>query len=214
MSTALDQLIKQLGDVDNLKDHHRGSGERGRPTEDEGPLNRSCVVLTYAAWEVYVEDSLIAAASALAKVVERYRNLPSETQSFISESVKDAGELADDGWKQILVDAATILVRGDPDDKYSFGLNTADPHKVMGLHDKVLGYRILNSCNWSGMSAENTKKKLAKLVSDRGSIVHTGTNETVKLTKAKEYRKFVEKLSKTYDKELNNWLSGYGASLA
>jgi hypothetical protein len=213
MSNALDQLIKQLGDVDNLINHHRGTGARGKPAEDEGPLNRSCVVLAYAAWEVYVEDSLIAAASALSVAVARYKKLPGATQSFISESAKASSDLADDGWKTVLVDAVEVLVHGDPSDPHSFGLNTANPQKVSGLHDKVLGHRLLDSCYWAGMSARRVKEKVAQLVSDRGSIVHTGVNANLKLADAKSYRQFVQRLAKAHDAALGKWLLTYGATL-
>lgn len=73
MTDALDALQVALADVDNLIEHHpktaepgRGRG-RGRPSTDEGPLLRSCVLLIYAAWEVYVEDSLVCVVQQLAE---------------------------------------------------------------------------------------------------------------------------------------------------
>lgn len=206
MSNALNRLTSQLGDVDNLIDHHSGTGVPGRPSADEGPLNRSCVVLTYAAWEVFVEDSLVWAAQSLTDAAQRFGDLPLRSQEFAAENAGGPAALADDGWRAVFVKAVEAATQGDPDDPNSFGMNTAGPKQIASLHDKILGYRVLDRCAWVGRNNASVKSKLQRLVSDRGSIVHTGTLNGLSLGKAREYREFVGRLAQNYDSALTAWL--------
>jgi hypothetical protein len=175
MTPALAALGTALCDVDNLIEHHPKSAApgRGRPAGDEGPLLRSCVLLTYAAWEVYVEDGLIWAVQELADQLVSYQ-LPETLRTFVAAAVaSDPWKLADEGWRKATVDAVTTRVRGSQEDG-SFGVNTAGPRQVIALHDQVLGARLLNECRWQKMPASRVKGELASLVEVRGSIAHTG----------------------------------------
>ncbi|MET8198005.1 hypothetical protein [Micromonospora taraxaci] len=99
MSKALERLGVMLGDVDNLLDYHPAAKEpvRGRPPGNLKPLLRSCVVLTYAAWEVYVEDSMIEAAESIAESASGPVQVPATLRAFVTSWCKDPWCLAG-GW--------------------------------------------------------------------------------------------------------------------
>ncbi|WP_434769396.1 hypothetical protein [Curtobacterium flaccumfaciens] len=213
MSTALDRLRVQLGDVDNLITHHSSGGAVGRPAADEGPLNRSCVVLTYAAWEVYAEDSLVWAAERVA-TRPTFASLPEATRQFIADkAASDPASLADDGWREAVVEQVVLLTRGDPTTG-DFGINTAGPRQLVSLHESILGDRLLNKVKWPKKDNESVKKSLLDLVRERGSIVHTGTPRgALHLKHVRDHRNFVERLAEGLDAEIEQWVTDAGATL-
>lgn len=175
MSDALAHFQLLLADVDNLIEHHPKFVEPlpGRPTSDEGPLLRSCIVLTYAAWEVYFEDSLIEASLILSRG-ER-SDLPQATLDYVAKKSRETPwSLADAGWRNELVRIVTERVRGTPNNASSFGVNTAGPGIVNSLLDEILGVRTLNQCAWKGAKSDTVKSKLSALVKLRGDIAHGG----------------------------------------
>jgi hypothetical protein len=91
MSQALDRLNVMLGDVDNLLEFHPAarSNGKGRPAGDLKPLLRSSVVLTYAAWEVYVEDSMIETVRGIAQPPTVPARLPEELRKFVGLATID-----------------------------------------------------------------------------------------------------------------------------
>src|SRR6266436_6131103 len=114
MTPALEALVTALGDVDNLIEHHPKAVKpgRGRPGTDEGPLLRSCVLLTYAAWEVYVEDSLIWTVEQLASR-SLAQQIPEALRNFVASDVSaDPWRLADQAWREAMVNAVIVRVRG------------------------------------------------------------------------------------------------------
>lgn len=200
---ALETLYARLADVTNLIDYHPGAG---RPAKDAQPLLRSCVVLTYAAWEVYVEDSLVWAADRLAEA-NSFANLPAALQTFVASSVKSAGDLADNGWREELRRAVTRKVRGDEESPTDWGLNTAGPKQIAKLHETVLGTNLLNSCSWQRKSNSSGKKDLASLVRVRGSIVHTGSSPgEINLPGARGWSEFVHRLARALDTRFEDWI--------
>lgn len=208
---ALSALETALGDVQNLMDHHPKAKDpgRGRPTSDEGPLNRACIVLLYAAWEVYVEDSVIAVVDQLCADAEHADHLPEQLRAFAAERVKDGWRFAGDGWRQAVADMVTEHVRG-ADDGTSFGINSAGPKQVLKLHAEVLGVDLLNECRWQGKSAQAIKRDLAALVTQRGEIAHTGrvTKSPLSMQIVRNRRDFVRRLAVALDVQLESWISG------
>jgi hypothetical protein len=213
MSTALDRLLVQLNDVKNLMDHHPSDGTAGRPSSDEGPLNRSCVVLTYAAWEVYAEDSLVWAAERIA-TLPTFASLPTATRNFVAgKAAADPASLADDGWRKAVVDQVVLLTRGDPTTGV-FGINTAGPKQLVDLHQSILGEPLLNRCKWPKKTNQSVKSSLLGLVRERGSIVHTGTPlGPLYLQNVRDYRNFVQRLAEALDTEIERWVTDAGAKL-
>ena len=218
MTTALAKLEQQLQDVDNLIARHpnrqpdAGDTDAGiirRPAGDQKPLLRSCILLTYAAWEVYAEDSVLAAVQA---VVEggTLEQMPASLRDFVAAQLKnDPWLLAGEGWKRAVVKEVTLRVRGDDtDEDGKFGINTAGPGQIGALHDQVLGERLLDECRWGGMSDERARSELARLVRLRGSIAHTGRDQGgLGLNEVESWRTFVWSLGQKLDSLLDDWVA-------
>ena len=208
MSKALDRLGVMLGDVDNLLDYHPAAAApaRGRPPGDLKPLLRSCVVLTYAAWEVYVEDGMIEAAESVAQSSSGPGEVPAALRAFVASWCKDPWWLAGDGWRKTITDAVTEHVRGD--EAITFGINTAGPKQVSELHRDVLGVDLLKQCKWQNMPNAKVRSELAALVRIRGKIAHAGTTPgELDLKGTRSWRDFIDRLARTLDARLDDWLS-------
>lgn len=211
MSDALDHFEALMSDVDNLIEHHPKFLEplQGRPSADEGPLLRSCIVLIYAAWEVYFEDSLIETAKLLS---ERKRDdIPQKTQDYLAAKVSgDPWRLADDGWRSALVEVVRETVRGREDEQGSYGVNTASAKTVSLLQHQILGVSVLDRSTWNARgrnTAKGVKDRLTELVKLRGEIAHTGRPlTTLHLAHVRKWRNFVNRLAHTHDEKLTTWL--------
>ncbi len=213
MTDALDALQVALADVDNLIEHHPKTAEpgRGRPSTDEGPLLRSCVLLIYAAWEVYVEDSLVCVVQQLAEGAGP-DHLPKALRAFVADAVgADPWQLAGEAWRPAAVAAIVTRVRGGEDED-SFGVNTAGPRQINALHDQVLGERLLNRCRWQKMPTTRVKQELASLVRIRGAIAHTGKAPgPLHLKGVRDWRSFVQRLGEHLDRHLETWVEAHVA---
>ncbi len=207
MTPALDALQIALLDVDNLIEHHPKASDpaAGRPATDEGPLLRGCVLLTYAAWEVYVEDSVIWAVTQVAAEASPDQ-LPAALRIFVAEAVdKDPWRLAGDGWRDAAIATVTARVRGDAGGQ-SFGMNTAGPGQVVTLHKQVLGVSLLDNCRWQKKSTVAVKKDLSEFVGIRGEIAHTGRPPgPLHLKGVRDWRGFVQRLATTLDRHIEEW---------
>lgn len=213
MTPALDELSIALRDVDNLILHHPKAVNPGpgRPATDEGPLLHSCVLLTYAAWEVYIENSLIWAVEEFTRKSSP-SHLPQALRAFVANAAAVRSEpwrLAGDDWRKTAVEVVTTHVRGDVHTG-SFGVNTAGPQQVVRLHREVLGARLLDECRWHPYSAEDIKRDLASLVEIRGSIAHTGKSlGPVHLWGARSWRDWVQRLANHLDGRLEEWVNSH-----
>jgi hypothetical protein len=210
---ALAALEVALGDVENLIAHHPKSANpgRGRPTTDEGPLLRSCVVLLYAAWEVYIEDSVIWAVGQVTATGET-ADLPDALRSFVADrTVTDPWRLAGDGWRQVCVDEVTTLARGNA--AGSFGINTAGPKQIAVLHNQILGVNLLDRCRWNKKPTKAIKSDLALLISVRGEIAHTGqTPGALHLAGVRSWQNFIQRLARKLDGHLEAWVDEHSPS--
>jgi len=218
VTTALAQLEQQLLDVDNLISRHpnrQPKAEEGkpgpirRPKGEHRPLLRSCVFLTYAAWEVYAEDSVVAAVETLT-TEGTLRQLPSELKNFVATTNADPWALAGDGWRKATLESVTFRVRGDETSTAagSFGINSAGPGQLMALHQELFGEKILNRCSWKNKTATKVKQELASLIEVRGSIAHTGkTPGSLNLAGTESWRNFIWTLGQKLDAEIDTLVS-------
>lgn len=209
MTPALSALTTSLLDVDNLIEYHPAVADPGqkRAVTDEGPLLRSCVLLAYAAWELYVENGLIWTVEELVGRSSSPDQLPGALRAFVAEGFRsDPWRLAGDAWRVATVDAVKVRVRGSGDDG-SFGLNTAGPRQVIALHNQILGARLLDECRWQGKPASKVKEDLALLISVRGTIAHTGQAPgSLNLAGARSWRDWVQRLAGQLDRQLEWWV--------
>ena len=204
---ALASLEVALGDVDNLIAHHPKSANpgRGRPLTDEGPLLRSCIVLLYAAWEVYVEDGVIWAVEQITDGTQT-ANLPDALRAFVAaRTVGDPWRLAGDGWRDVCVAEVITLARGD--EAGSFGINTAGPRQIASFHNKILGENLLDRCRWSKKTTTLIKKQLAEFVTIRGAIAHTGHPlGALHLAGVRSWQNLILRLARNLDSHLEAWV--------
>jgi hypothetical protein len=218
MSEALVQFEKMLSDVERLLAHHPNfyNPLPGKPANDEGPLLRSCIVLTYAAWEFYFEESLIEVATAFSEHPIDY--LPETLRKWVGAqkvTTSDPWALAGDGWRKALVNAVTIYTRGVENDPTSFGINTANSWNVEDVHRKVLGVSILRQIRWGHAKNEYVRETLDELVRLRGDIAHgKGPTEPLHLSHVKTWIKFAERLVRQYDTRLFKWVDKHFDGLA
>jgi hypothetical protein len=170
-SHARQSCQRILDDVWNLLSHHpkiRNPGV-GAPLGDTKPLLNACTVLSYTAWEVYVEDLLIEAVPFL-QAQSTY--ISPKLRKRIAERVKgDPWRLASGRWKSEVEKAVKSIAIGDVG---SWGINTANAKNVNDAFEEVFGGRLLDGCSWQGMSATKVKRYVDQLVQRRGAIVHRG----------------------------------------
>jgi hypothetical protein len=162
-------------------------------------------VLIYAAWEVYIEDSLIQAIEKLV-INSTPSQLPGALRTFVRKFVEqDPWKLAGEDWRKATVEAVEIRVHGNPDSG-SFGMNNANPKQINLLHRDVLGVQPLGSCK---VGKWNVIEQLQELVDMRNEIAHTGQlskQHRLDLLLAESWRSFVQQLGAQLDEKLELWV--------
>jgi hypothetical protein len=187
-----------LDDVQSLIGYHptiRNPGS-GRPRGRTRPLLHACTILTYTAWEVYVEDLVLEVVPMLQRDMAR---LPQELRKLTAERVKDnPWSLAGDQWKTEIEKA--IRSRSIGDGK-SWGLNTANSKNVMELFTLVFGESVLVRCSWKGMSATLNQDYVDQLVERRGHLAHRGSlpEGQLNLSLVRDWAEWVGKLADRVD---------------
>ena len=160
-----------LADVSDLVSHHpkiKNPGA-GKPPGNTRPLLNACTVLTYTAWEVYIEDLLFEAVPHLQK---SRLHLTSEMRKRVAERVRnEPWRLAGPGWRREVEKVVRSVSIGDVG---TWGMNTASSKNVNDALELVFGERLLDRCSWRGISADDNKDYIDQLVRRRGSIVHRG----------------------------------------
>lgn len=188
--------------MSSLLKHHPKSKTpgKGRPPTDEGPLLRSCVVLAYSAWEVYVEESLIWAVDQWMSW-KQPQDLPETLRTLVAKKIATPWDLCEDGWKQCTIRVVSEIVQGNGIN--TFGLNTAGPDQVIKLHREILAEDLLSKVRWQRASNKYVKASLAELVEVRGEIAHKGTTPgRLSLGGARSWQTFVSRLGSRLDQHL------------
>ncbi|MGE3960171.1 MAG: HEPN domain-containing protein [Dehalococcoidia bacterium] len=150
----------------------------GRPYRATAVLHPSAIMMLCAAWEAYVEDVLTEAYDFLVSKSTDPKALPLQVQKHLVKMVDDhqhqlkALELANDGWKKLLLDYRDELLSTT-----TGSWNTPKTAKVVELTEKLIGLEdISKAWHWGGMSAANARSKLDELVIARGDFAHRGPN--------------------------------------
>lgn len=162
-----------LSDVDDLIGYHPKikSPGAGKPASNTKPLLHACTVLSYAAWEVYVEDLLL---EAVPYIQGSRRYVPPKLREKIATSKRvrdDPWKLAGTLWREEVLRSVRGISIGDAG---TWGMNTANSKNVNEAFEIVFGERLLDRCSWRGQSATSNKRYIDQLVARRGSIVHRG----------------------------------------
>lgn len=196
-SAAGDVYDRLDADVGTLLDLHPAVANpgAGRPPGDTGPLLRSSVVLIHTAWENYVEQFVLEAASALlATIGDDHTRLPGGLRRGLEEKFgDDPWALAGTGWRTEAVASVQVAVGR---------LNTPNSNAVEGLCKKYLGIRdVFDRCGWQNKQPEAVRADLDQLVHEvRGEIVHKGrTVGPLTLGGVRSWRDFVGRLVQRLD---------------
>jgi hypothetical protein len=125
-------------------------------------------VLTYTAWEVYVEDLLLEAVPFF----RVHTHLPKQLQDKVAQRVQSKPwSLAEKSWTAQVEKAVKSISVGEAGKS---GMNSANTKNVNEAFEVVFGEPLLDRCRWQGMSASANKKYIDQLVERRGALVHRG----------------------------------------
>lgn len=165
-SKAHATLTTALGHATNLLGGTKTG--RGKPSQTEVSMFVASVVLTYGAWEGYVEDVAVEANKFFATNATAAM-VPTEARKDIESANPTAWELTlDPGWQELWQRRVTEFAKGSPNAGRPFGINTADVKNVSNL------FRRVGLDPWIPLSSTD-KEGIAQLVAERGTIAHTGS---------------------------------------
>jgi len=190
-----------LADVDNLIGRHPKIAEPspGRPTGDQRPLLRVCMVLLAAAWEVYVEDSILWAVEQL---VERCSadQLPASLRALSPRRTRTVdgqthgSSLETDGEQ---------LQNGPSSAKFTVLANTASMDLTPLGQSRLTSFTRRSSgssCCQDSTTFENVESELARFLRARGGVAHKGvTPKDLNLAGVYSWRYFIEQLAHELD---------------
>jgi hypothetical protein len=144
---------------------------KGKPTAQETSMFVAAVVLTYAAWEGYVEDLAVEVTRHLAKDT-RPENVPATARKAIEAMQPSQWEYSvHPGWRGLWTRCVTEYAKGTEGDNPPFGMNTANAKNTIALFQRV-GVDV-----WGALE-EADKSGIESLVRLRGEVAHTGGTPT------------------------------------
>jgi hypothetical protein len=190
-SRAIVDLQSGLGAVDDVLSFAK-SGV-GKPSKQEQSLFVASVALSYAVWENYVEEVAIEATAFLAKHIDP-EAVPTTVREWIMKGHPTAWDLAvHPGWRELWIQMVQILAKGEAGRDRDFGMLTADVKNVANLFERV-------GVNPFDRVPDANQRRLDKLVTERGQIVHTGkAPPKFRKKNATDWRAFVQELAKNVD---------------
>jgi len=215
-SNARGSCSRILSDVTDLLSHHPKikSPGPGKPPGNTKPLLHACTVLTYTAWEVYVEDLLLEAVPYFQKPAE----LPKMLREKVGKRVQaKPWNLAETGWVNEVEKAVRSISVGAPGPG-EWGMNTANTKNVNNAFETVFGSQLLNRCGWQGQSSKGNRDYIDQLVERRGALVHRGAldsgDKPLSLGRVRDWANWVGKLADKVDDLSANALIGLTGRLA
>jgi hypothetical protein len=154
-------------------------------------------VLTYTAWEVYVEDLLLEAVPYF----RLHTHLPQKLRDKIAQRVQSKPwNLAEKSWTTEVEKTVKSISVGEGG---RLGMNSANTKNVNEALEIVFGDTLLDRCRWQGMSATANKKYIDQLFSRRGALVHRGALDRgdgpMKLGTVRDWADWVGKLADKLD---------------
>lgn len=193
------KLIENLEEIGLLTGLHTamtGSGPGRRHGVEV--LNKSALVLLVASWEAYVEDLAESAFSFMLEHAETPSVFPNGVLAKAAKPLKEADNpkdlwlLAGDGWKEVLKDHQSAIVKS-----HIGKLNTPKPQQIDSLIDSLIGLKGLSSSwKWHGISNGNAKAQLEELVERRGEVAHRVKASTYVAKKyVNQMRVFLQRLA-------------------
>jgi len=195
----IDSLKDNFSEIDRILEiHEEISGSGPGYKHNVQVLNKSAIVLLLACWEAFIEDLADNSFEFMLSQSKQPQVFPDHVLAIAAKEIKKTNrniwDLANMGWKSIMeLHKESIL------EKYTVrgAFNTPSPKNIDTLFSNLIGFTsISRKWFWSGMSIDNSKDKLDKLIELRGSIAHR-VQSSRKVTKAyvKESRIFILRLA-------------------
>lgn len=195
----IDSLKTNLLEIDRILEiHGEISGSGPGYKHNVQVLNKSAIVLLLACWEAYIEDL---AENSFNFMLSQARNpdvFPAHVLDIAAKEIKknnkDIWQLANDGWRKVMESHKESIL-----EKYTVrgAFNTPSQKNIDTLFSNLIGFTSMSrKWYWSGMSIENSKKKLEKLIELRGNIAHK-VQSSSKVTKSqvKESKELIMRLA-------------------
>ena len=195
-----------LKDVDRLFEIHKEmtKGVSGSH-HNLDPINKSIVVLLCAAWEAYVENVAQEAVKSAIGSGLTASALPNGMRERVIARIFDKDEplspwdLAGHNW-QLVVEAEIERMC----DGLNGGLNTPNSKNVSKIFRSALGINITESWRWQRMKPDNARKKLNKLVAERGTYAHGGVpDRSARIGACWNHRTHVSRIVESTDYAVN-----------
>lgn len=211
-SNARQALAGNLGTVDDIIWFHQkeqAPGVGAPPNRDRSLVLGATAVL-YAAWEGYVEQLAISAVDWLAPRIGP-AGVPQTVRQTLESCGATAWDFAGDGWRAVWTKAVRDHAVGDG--TATFGLNTAGPGQVIRLFEEYVGYDPLAGVSWQNANSDTVRRRLVKLVRERGTIVHTAqAPQNYGIQRYRNHRAFVERLADLFDDRAKTQLAQLGGA--
>ena len=171
----IDSLKTNFEEIDRILEiHEEISGSGPGYKHNVQVLNKSAIVLLLACWEAYIEDIVENSFKFMLSKSKQPHVFPDHVLAIAAKEIKktsgDIWDLANMGWKNVME-----LHKGSILEKYTVrgAFNTPSPKNIDTLLSNLIGFTsISRKWFWRGMSIENSKTKLEKLIDLRGNIAH------------------------------------------
>ena len=211
-SAARTALTGNLSTVDDIIWFHQKQQApgAGAPPNRDRSLVLGATALLYASWEGYIEQLAISAVEWLAPRLDSGA-VPAKVRSTLENGGATAWDFAGDGWRDVWKKAVREHAVGDG--TATFGLNTAGPRQVTKLFEEYVGYHPFTDVSWQNANAQTVRRRLTKLIQERGTIVHTAQGpQNYGIIRYRSHRQFVERLADRFDDRSKDQLAQLGGA--
>ncbi len=172
----------------------------GAPPARHTSLVLGATALAYAAWESYVEQVAVEVVAFLSAQLSAAQ-VPTRVRELLAYEASP-WDLTGDGWRREW--EQLIHRRAYGDGSSTFGLNTAGPAQVIALFEAV-GLEPFKNVRWQNVTVGAAKNRIAQLVKDRGTVVHTAQLPmNYGLNHVREHRDLVKRLVRKMDSSVSS----------
>lgn len=205
----IDSLKTNFLEIDRILEiHGEISGSGPGYKHNVQVLNKSAIVLLLACWEAYIEDLAENSFNFMLSKAGTPHAFPGHVLASAAKAVKndiDIWQIANSGWKDIMETHKESIL-----EKYTVrgAFNTPSQKNIDTLFSNLIGFTSMSKkWHWTGMSLENSKNKLEKLIELRGNIAHR-VQSSSKVSKAnvKDSKEFILRLAVISNNRIINFL--------
>lgn len=202
-------LINNFKDVDLLIEIHDAisGGAAGRPKPELEVLKRAAIILIVAAWESYIEDTIIINFRRKLQKAKSPQEVHSAFKSYAARwlnpdfnqggkpSPQGLEEWTNRGWKALLEKRCEEEITE---------LNTPNSKNVSQLLRRYLNISPSNQWKWHKNDAKYVCQRLDALISLRGEISHRmKASKSVRLEQVREAKELVGRIADQIEKAIS-----------